>query len=485
MWARRDQIQAYQFLRRRTVSAILVGDANHAESPSRLVVASLVTGTIVMVLLLAGFGIYGLLRPGASTKWQVEGAIIQEKESGARFVTDAAGALHPVLNYASARLIVGGSGELVRVSSKSLADATRGLTVGIPDAPDSLPSTSELVPSSWTSCSSVSGTAGPAEEPEVVAIIGDPPVSQASQVSLSDGKAVIVRSSETTYVLWDGLRFRVRGADPRPVLTSLGFAEVPIVDVADAWLRAIPVGPDLEPPDVPGRGEPSETVGVAAPRQGQVFVESVAGSDQELYFVLLEDGLAPISTVQARLLLGDPASARAYPRAQVVPRPITPAERAQADESSADLGESGYPSAAPDALRFPTDGDVALCATPAGFRDGVPYFTLTLGVQAPITSSTQAIAPVQAADSSALADYVLIDAGAGALVQSVPSEAVSDGPLYLVTDQGVRFPIPDAESRKALGYESVKASRVPQTLVELLPLGPALDQAAANQFVAQ
>ncbi len=35
MWSRRDQLQAYQFLRRRLVSAVLVGDANHPESPSK------------------------------------------------------------------------------------------------------------------------------------------------------------------------------------------------------------------------------------------------------------------------------------------------------------------------------------------------------------------------------------------------------------------------------------------------------------------
>ena len=67
MWSRRDQIQASQFLRRRIVSAVLVGDANHADSPTRLQIRSLVTGFVVLILQLAGLGVYGVLRPGTST----------------------------------------------------------------------------------------------------------------------------------------------------------------------------------------------------------------------------------------------------------------------------------------------------------------------------------------------------------------------------------------------------------------------------------
>jgi hypothetical protein len=125
MWSRRDQIQAYQFLRRRTVSAVLVGDANHPESPVRRTAIGLLVGCILLLLVLAGFGIFGLLRPGSSKAWQEAGSVVVEKETGARFVMDDQGALHPVLNYVSARLITGGSGELVRVSRKSLAAAGR------------------------------------------------------------------------------------------------------------------------------------------------------------------------------------------------------------------------------------------------------------------------------------------------------------------------------------------------------------------------
>jgi hypothetical protein len=64
MWTARDQVQAYEFLRRRHVSAFVTGDANHPVSPSRRLVLGYLVGATVMVLVVAGFAIYGVLRPG-------------------------------------------------------------------------------------------------------------------------------------------------------------------------------------------------------------------------------------------------------------------------------------------------------------------------------------------------------------------------------------------------------------------------------------
>ena len=53
MWTQRDQLQAYQFLRRRLVSALQVGDANHPVSPSRRVAISSVIGAALTILAVA------------------------------------------------------------------------------------------------------------------------------------------------------------------------------------------------------------------------------------------------------------------------------------------------------------------------------------------------------------------------------------------------------------------------------------------------
>jgi Type VII secretion system ESX-1, transport TM domain B len=64
MWTTRDQLQAYQFLRRRLVSALQTGDANNPVSPSRRLMLAYAVGFAVMLIAVAGVGIYAALRPG-------------------------------------------------------------------------------------------------------------------------------------------------------------------------------------------------------------------------------------------------------------------------------------------------------------------------------------------------------------------------------------------------------------------------------------
>src|SRR5689334_17124638 len=137
MWTQRDQLQAYQFLRRRLVSALQVGDANHPSSPSRRVVLGAALGTACALLLTAGFAIAGALHPGADQNWRNPGQVVIERETGAAYVLGADGLLHPVLNYVSARLLAGTA--TATVSARALAGVPRGPLLGIPGAPGSLP----------------------------------------------------------------------------------------------------------------------------------------------------------------------------------------------------------------------------------------------------------------------------------------------------------------------------------------------------------
>lgn len=62
MWTARDQLQGYQFLRRRLISALLTGDANNPAPPSRRLMLAYALGFALMLLVVAGFGVYGLLK---------------------------------------------------------------------------------------------------------------------------------------------------------------------------------------------------------------------------------------------------------------------------------------------------------------------------------------------------------------------------------------------------------------------------------------
>src|SRR5699024_349377 len=60
--------------------------------------------------------------------------------------------LHPALNLASARLVAGAAAEPQRVPDDRLPDITRGALVGIPGAPNLLPSREDQVAGPWTVC---------------------------------------------------------------------------------------------------------------------------------------------------------------------------------------------------------------------------------------------------------------------------------------------------------------------------------------------
>ena len=157
MQTRRDQLQAYRFTIQRVVAALLHGEPDAAESPMRRIGISTFSSVMVGVLALVGVGIYGLLRPGGNETWKQPNKLIVEKDTATRFIFKD-GVLHPVTNFASARLLLGPTAETVFVDSKSLGNTPRGSTVGLLNAPDALPRPSALVNSPWVECTQPPGT---------------------------------------------------------------------------------------------------------------------------------------------------------------------------------------------------------------------------------------------------------------------------------------------------------------------------------------
>jgi Type VII secretion system ESX-1, transport TM domain B len=77
MWTQRDQLQAYQFMRRRMVVALQAGDANLRNPPNRRVLLCFAIGGICALLIITVFAILGMFRkpggqqpgrPGASSQ---------------------------------------------------------------------------------------------------------------------------------------------------------------------------------------------------------------------------------------------------------------------------------------------------------------------------------------------------------------------------------------------------------------------------------
>src|SRR3982751_603642 len=99
----------------RLVSAMMRAEPDEPHTPLRRFVVGMVIGVLLGGLAMAGFAVLGIVNPGGATSWRQAGALVVEKETGARYLF-LNGQLRPVLNYASARLIIGGEPNVVRVS---------------------------------------------------------------------------------------------------------------------------------------------------------------------------------------------------------------------------------------------------------------------------------------------------------------------------------------------------------------------------------
>jgi type VII secretion protein EccB len=340
VWTQRDQIQAYQFLRRRLVSALVSADANHPVPPARRLVVGTGVGLAVAFLVAAVFGIIGVFTPARAAEWRQGGQVIIEKETGARYVLGSDGLLHPVANYASARLLAGGDGrKTVVVPAKTLRDVPRGPALGIVGAPDSLP---RLVAEPWTSCSRGTPDRPDDTVPDPVVLIG----RSVSGRALGAGVGFVARSpSGDRFLVTEGRRYRL--ADDRAV-TALGYASAGSVPVAAGWLNTLPAGRDLKMITVAGAGRPGPVIAGRATAVGQVLVA------RDEYFVVRSTGLAVITETEARLTTtteptpipasavpGTPArSEGGYPTRRAEPVPVSRADSICATGEKIVLGAS-------------------------------------------------------------------------------------------------------------------------------------------------
>ncbi len=459
MASRQNQLHSYQFTVQRAVSALVTRDPDPAQSPFRRVVGAVFASAMIAVLALAGVGIYGLIVSGGNTTWKKQGAVIVERESGAKFVY-LDGKLHPVLNLTSALLIARSSdGKAVSVSSKSLTGAARGTPLGIQGAPDSLAARGRLLGEPWTVCSTLVRQSSGQLRPQSSLVVG---VRPAGGRQLT-GEGVFVRGADAEYLVWNGHKYRVVAADQKIVHDALVVRAEQIVPAATAWLNSVPAGTDLGRVNVPGKGT-SKVDDLAV---GTVVRVDTPGVGLQNYLVLA-DGLAPITQLQANLLASDAAQTRTETPTWFAAQPRSGVSMAPGD------GRAALPDEPP-ALVASAD-NTATCGV---FDDasGVPQIVVNAAVP---NADAASVTGAQSATGAVLADRVSVAPGRGALVSAVASADASSGTLCLVTDLGTVYPITGPEVLPMLGYEGVTPLRVPAALVELLPQGRALDPDAAR-----
>lgn len=468
MASKRDQLHAYQFLVQRVVSALVTRESDPEQPSFRRPGNAAFGGIALAVVGLAAVGVYGFINPGGNDAWRDGNSVIVEEETGTRYVY-LEERLHPVTNYASALLAIDNHAETLSVSRDSLAGVPRGPKIGIPDAPDALPGTGELLTDPWTLCSQPTPDLTGTTVPVSVLMAGQ---RTRGGEELSD-RAVLAEVPETgeRYLVLHGYRHLI--SEPDAAAIGLALRATPPIRVGPAVIEAIPLGRPLAPIPVAQMGKPSKVLPTRPQtRAGQLF--EVTTSDGAQYYLAEVDRLRPITELQYEIQRGYQATAAAYPDAEPTALPLGPIGASTAPQSpKVPAKEGDAPTERPE---FASGDDTAtLCLT---FESGSSVPRLTLEPVMPSVDPMSAT-PRRTDQGAALADRVLVPAGQAVVVEAVPTEDTPRGTLLVVTDLGIAYPLADAAVLDVLGYGDVDPVRMPASLVARIPLGPGLSHDAA------
>ncbi|ASR37020.1 type VII secretion protein EccB [Prauserella marina] len=443
MYGRREQAEAHSFLVGRILAAVLRTDPDAPVRPLRRTTVGLAVGLAVAVLVGGIVLAVSFLTGKGGDAWRDEpGTLVVDEDSGNRYLL-VEGRLRPVLNYASARLLVEGNPPIATVNAKDLADFPKGAPVGIAGAPDALPSPG-AGGQPWTVC------AGVGDGESAVAVSVGTPVGVRP---LDEGEAALVRTGDQLYLAWNGHKLRVtEDWVPR----ALGMDPAKAVAVDSAWLNTLPSGPDIGAPPVEHGGSGPEVAG-APTELGQLVTAPDAVGDTT--FVVTHGGLMPVSPLVATLIGADPELS--LPPTMT----LTPAELATQQVTPAPVWQAELPGRPPSALdsetRMPCvrwENDKAILATTENL-DG----------------SSASSDPAGVTRDGRVADLVDVTPGAGMIARTRPAPGVPGAGVYLITEAGAKFPVADAEAAEALGFSVDSAALVPAELLALLPTGPVLD----------
>jgi type VII secretion protein EccB len=474
------QVQAYRFVLKRIESALVRRDAVMLHDPMRTHLRAATIGLIIAVIGAAGFFMFGLIKPKSALD---RDGIVIGKQSGSFYVLDhdPVRRLIPVTNLASARLIMfalgsAGQGDMNPkfVDDSAMANIARTSLAGIPGAPLDIPGEKERVAPKWSVCDrTVPDPAKPQQQREAEAAITTTAVIGYDRVGrpLGDDETLLVQaSSGERYLIFDGKRARI-DTNKTEIRRAFNLVDATPRVISTGLLNAIPSVDDLKSPEIPGRGQESP---LAGSKVGEIV--QIIRPGLEPYNVLLRDGYQEIPKAVADLIRFTPG----YPGPERI-RVLRPADlnNVKNVEDGLNVDTSDFPRdiARPKPLAESTLACLYWAYNKEGNRQD---FTVTIADDLRVPGAPQPVKLAQSDGRGDLLDQVLIAAGKGAAVQgTVPAgQAGGTGEIWLVTDQGVRYPVPSVEIASALGI-GTQFDPAPQTIMNIMPIGPALDPAEA------
>ncbi len=456
MASRKDLLKAHKFTADRLVKALVTHDPDQLDQPLRRSSMGIFASIMVAVVIMAGFGVVGLIKPGNNSTWkESETLVVIDSEAGQVYWYKNP-TLYPMTNITSAKLAAatsdGSPAEVVSLKAKSLQGVERGPVLGIPDAPRQLPKPEDLGLYPVQVCATAPDPARSGQRHTTVRFgegteVGD---ERSVPVFLVDGEG-------NEFLVADGIAHRVDKADGAEQSALSVMLRYPRITSAYGLLSTIPVGSELTPErilsSVTGVGsEVNRPVGEATE-----VGDLVQASDGSSVYLLLADGLAPLRPLEAKAL-----------------------ENAGHRVTQATSGEIAMAMAPADSQVAATDLPTDLPAEPTD-----PSMT-----QGPLCASwSDADSPPVLSVDVAVPDYVLNPGdepdprhavvvaslpGKGALLANTLTTGQAETGILLV--DGRRYPIADRTALNALGYGAVEMSRTSTAIMNLIP--PGLDDGA-------
>ncbi|MGX7824322.1 type VII secretion protein EccB [Actinokineospora sp. 24-640] len=499
----KSQVQAYRFVLRRMQSALVRKDAVMLHDPMRTHTRATAVGICLGAVGMIAMLIWGLLSP--APRAPNEDSIIVAQPSGAVYVllgnSPKGKVLIPTFNVASARLLMmarsnpaaaeGGqaaagatpTGDLPKpqfIPDDKLVDIPRERLTGIPDAPQLLPAQNQRISDNWAVCDEYQlddslNDAASQDKIETTVIAGQPTLGP----ELATNTALLVQAPTKKHYLV----YRTPPSANRPN-TSTVRAEVEMTDTkvtsalrlnpADArqitvgLLNAIPEATKLKAPPIPGRGESANT-DVGKPVGSVIEVDAPGGAE---YYVVLREGVHKIKWSTANLIRFD-LTAGGAEISKVAPDQIA------GKVVQGKIQESDFPESLPEVLTPVSFPVVCLGWAIVGEGPNAEGQTkVHVGKVLPVPPTPTGELPMvdvtsPNADKNRI-DHFYMPPGRAAVVRgSVSSEDFQTGPIYLISDRGVKFGVPDAATAAALGLGTQSAA--PDAIVRLLPNGASLN----------
>ncbi|MFJ8869721.1 type VII secretion protein EccB [Streptomyces sp. NPDC102473] len=505
MASRRDELNAYTFAKRRLVAQFLQPHPSGSEEGAPRPLRAVVPGVIVGAVVLAVFGAWGMFKPVAPQKWDTpyENVIIASK-STTRYVvlkTDGKTQLHPVLNMSSAKLLLApDKGTVVNVD-ESVLDSGKiphGATLGIPYAPDRLPDKTEAGSTKrWAVCERP-GEGGRAIQKAAF-------VFAEREQRKTDGTGKL-RGGEVMYVEGPGperTRYLVDATGKAYPVKNDELLLRTLVDegraqrVSADWLATLHMGDPVSFPSIEGTpGVDAGVPGQLQPGDNKVgmVLAATAGTRTQQY-VVLPGRVAPVSDFVAKLLLNSRALVNLNPDGKV--KHVS----AGAFEPGEAFGQEwDWPTSVPEPVNSAstTSGSrntVCNVLRDVADKDGATTLSTWAGRGFPATLPT--------GSSSAY-----VTPGSGQLFRQFKGSSPESGPLFLVTDTGLRYAMQSngdsvqgdsgigesgtkeereqrqqeaQQAQNQLGYKDVAPAAVPAAWSAFLPTGPRLSTGAARQ----